>query len=255
MKKNCAICGKEIGVMSRKKVLDGFVCMDCAGKATYTVNQLTNLKDGTVEAVKAGIARKAKNAELLASFTPTKKIEKYIYLDEPKRQWIVPQGMFKKTDKSYVHSYDDILEFELLENGGTTVSSGGLGRAVVGGVLFGAAGAVVGGVTGKKTGNTTVTSMQIKITTKDISDPVIYISLINGGSYKTNSFVYKSASKSAQAVLSTLAIIAKHITTEAPSSNNTKDDTVSKLREYKDLLDDGIITKSEFEKKKRELLG
>ena len=45
--------------------------------------------------------------------------------------------------------------------------------------------------------------------------------------------------------------INKTATAETSSQNN---DNIAKLREYKQLLDDGIITPEEFETKKKELL-
>lgn len=53
----------------------------------------------------------------------------------------------KKNPKIY--KYSDIVDYELLEDG-ESITKGGLGRAVVGGALFGGVGAVVGGVTGHK---------------------------------------------------------------------------------------------------------
>ncbi|EPZ54444.1 hypothetical protein H477_3583 [[Clostridium] sordellii ATCC 9714] len=46
-----------------------------------------------------------------------------------------------------MYNYKDIIEFELLEDG-ESITKGGLGRAVAGGVLLGGVGAIVGGVTG-----------------------------------------------------------------------------------------------------------
>ncbi len=48
-----------------------------------------------------------------------------------------------------IFEFSNLLNFELLEDG-ETITKGGLGRAVAGGLLFGGVGAIVGGVTGGK---------------------------------------------------------------------------------------------------------
>lgn len=70
------------------------------------------------------------------------------------------------------------MKFELLENG-ETVTKGGIGRALAGGILFGEAGAIVGGITGKKTTRKVVDTFKIKITINNIDNPIEYIELIN----------------------------------------------------------------------------
>lgn len=254
MKKNCGICKAEVNLFTRTKVADGYICNNCLQKTGYGVSDLKSIGSGSIKAAERRIQRKTLNESRLANFNVTKKIGKFLFIDEEKKQWLVPTGILGvKTNKSWVYSFSDIREFELLENG-NSISSGGLGRALAGGILFGGVGAVVGGVTGKKKSTSTVTSMQIKITTADMDAPSVYINFITGGtSYKTNSFVYRDFAKSAQEVLSTLSVIvngedgSKHVV-----SGN---DDISELREYKKLLDEGIITKSEFDKKKQTILG
>lgn len=254
MKKNCGICKADINLFTRTKVADGYICNNCLQKTGYGTNDFKSIGSGSIEAAERRIQRKTLNDSRLASFNATKKVGKFLFIDEEKKQWLVPTGILGgKTNKSWVYSFSDIREFELLENG-NSVSSGGLGRAVAGGILFGGVGAVVGGVTGKKKNVSTVTSMQIKITTADMDTPAVYINFITGGtSYKTNSFVYRDFAKSAQEILSTLSVIvnSKDGSKQAASGAGN----ISELREYKKLLDEGIITKAEFDKKKQSILG
>lgn len=253
MKNNCGICNRDIGILTRHKVADGFICNNCLIDAKYATSDLGKLKTKTIKDVVRDIARKNANLALLDSFDPTKKIGRFIYFDEPKKQWILPKGMFGSIKNSWVYSFSDIREYELLENGGS-VSSGGLGRALVGGVLFGGIGAVVGGVTGKKRGVSTVTSMQVKITTNDMNNPAVYIDFIKGGaSFKTNSMTYRAFFKNAQDVMSTLSVIANG--EKQLDIIDASGSPIAQLREYKQLLDDSIITQAEFDKKKQELLA
>ncbi len=99
-------------------------------------------------------------------FKPTKKVEKYFYVDDKNKQWCVPCSKESKA----VYNYSDLLDFELIEDGGT-VTSGSLGRAIAGGLAFGGLGAVVGGMTGKQ--KQTCSKLQIKITVKDIKHPAL----------------------------------------------------------------------------------
>lgn len=255
MKKNCGICNADINLFTRTKLADGhYICGSCLQKAIYSINDMNSLTSGDLDTVRHQIKRKEINESRLANFNATKKIGKYLFIDREKEQCLIPTGILgAKINKSWVYSFSDIQEFELLENG-NSVSSGGVGRALAGGILFGGVGAVVGGVTGKKKSISTVTSMQIKITTSNIDNPVEYINFITGGaSYKTNSLVYRGFAKSAQEILSTLSIIVNGKNENKQPSSNI--DSISELREYKKLLDEGIITQEEFNKKKQAILG
>lgn len=138
-----------------------------------------------------------------ANFNPTKTIGRYIQFDEINRLFLISDGIFKK--KNSIYSFDDIVEYELLVDG-ATVTKGGLGRAVVGGALFGGVGAIVGGVTGGKKATAMTNKMQIKITVNNFQQPSVYITLIFAPT-KTDSYVYKNAYKTAQEILSTFSLI------------------------------------------------
>lgn len=49
-----------------------------------------------------------------------------------------------------------------------------------------------------------------------------------------------------------MPLVNKNLDTQAPTMPDKSN--IEKIREYKQLLDDGIITQEEFEEKKRELL-
>ena len=150
------------------------------------------------------INREIANFEKL-DFNITKKISNLLLLDEERRKICIPKKFSKnKIDASDILNYDDIQSYELLEDG-NSVSKGGVGRAIVGGLAFGGVGAIVGGVTGHKN-KATCSRLQIKITTKDINNPVKYIDCIHGEVLK-DSIVYKASYETAQIILSTLDII------------------------------------------------
>lgn len=164
-----------------------------------------------------------------------------------------PKGAFhSKIDDSFVFKYEEILDFEVIEDG-NTVTKGGLGKALVGGAIFGVAGAIVGG-TSKKT-NQICTQLQIKVKTKDSEHPVIYLNLINS-STKKDSWIYKQKSKQAQDIISKFKIIADKLSegTETPSEKKSFS-IADEIKKFKELLDSGAIPQEEFDKKKKELLS
>lgn len=76
--------------------------------------------------------------------------------------------------------YEKIISFEVLQNS-HQVASGGLGRAVVGGLLFGGAGAVVGAVTGKSTSVEERQSIKVNITLDNPASPLVTVTMFKKG--------------------------------------------------------------------------
>lgn len=108
-------------------------------------------------------------------------IQKYLRIDEQNQVWCIPDGRNGYLIKPRIHSYSDIISFELVtKEEQITKSKKGIGRAVVGGALFGPVGAVVGSTTGKKkaTTHTTRLVLGIRITVNDMSQPTEYINLL-----------------------------------------------------------------------------
>lgn len=193
---------------------------------------------------------KEKYIKEVIKFVPTKKIGDYFYIDEVNKKWTIPQGILKKEiDVSKIHSYNEIISYELLENG-EVVSSGGIGRAIVGGVLLGPVGAILGGITGHKTKSKCL-SLQIKITLDNINNPTEYIDLVYI-TVKKNEPAYKEAIMYAQEIMSILQIIcdARNV-----RDNNKEINNMEEMKKYKQLLDLEVITQEEFNQKKKELLN
>lgn len=152
--------------------------------------------------------------------------------------------------------YEDLVDFELCEDN-VTVAKGGVGRALIGGALFGSAGAVVGAVT-RSTANVT-RSMYIRITAKEVG--MLKIILISS-EVSRDSFVYNVAKDCAEKIISQLEIIASGEKEAGNSGNqqNTKasNDNFSvadELLKFKQLLDMGVLTEEEFKQQKEKLLN
>ena len=114
-------------------------------------------------------------------FNFTSGVQKYLLIDEQNQVWCVPDGRNGQLINPRIHLYKDIISFELVtKEEQITKSKKGIGRAVVGNVLFGPVGAIVGSNTGKtkSTTHTAKSSLGIRITVNDMSHPTEYINLL-----------------------------------------------------------------------------
>lgn len=155
-----------------------------------------------------------------------------------------------------IFSFDEINDYDLMEND-IAVASGGLGRAVAGGVLLGGVGAVVGGVTGKKKTKKSVENLALQITTNDFYFPSIIITYIDK-EVKTKSSKYLDAMSTAKQTMACLDIIFQQIENmpkEEPIINESTSNPYDEIKKAKELLDMGIISQEEFDEKKKQLLG
>ena len=80
-KKYCDICGEKIGLLGNRKLENGNLCKDVAGKLSPFFSDRRN---ATVEEIKAQLAYREKNREMLAGFSP------YITFDGSKKVYIDP---------------------------------------------------------------------------------------------------------------------------------------------------------------------
>lgn len=199
--KICPICNKKLTFL-KATLKDGVkVC----SKHVVTEAGLflrEEISQSTVEDIKEKARlRKEMNEETLkkvSDFQTTKKIGSIQFNDIDKKILIQDNSQICFID------YGDVISFEMIEDD-ETITSGGLGRAAVGGVLFGGAGAVVGAVTGKKSKGI-CNSMKIKLTVDNIDQPAVYVSFIDKKT-KTDSTAYDVASYEAQECLSVLQLI------------------------------------------------
>lgn len=182
-------------------------------------------------------------------------IGSYFVLDKNARLWAIGKSMFPSCKNAFSYSYDDIVDFVLLEDGNSIIK-GGIGSANVGVALFGGVGAVVGSATGKKKVKQTCTNLMVKGPVNNMESPVEYIKLISSTTSKS-SMIYCGAYQDAQKIISLLQLICNQRnamnTTSMESIHQTS--AGDEIRKYKALMDEGIITEEEFQAKKKQLLG
>lgn len=104
------------------------------------------------------------------------------------------------------YPFSSLVSYDLLEDD-SLVTSGGVGQALIGGAVFGGAGAIAGAITGKRTQKKKIESLYIKVTLNDFNTPCILIPLITK-SIKTSSKEYQIAFEEAHKILSVLDVIA-----------------------------------------------
>lgn len=136
-----------------------------------------------------------------AKFKATKNYEGYIIIDANNRLWKAPKCKRGGT----VYKFEDLLNFGLVEDG-NTITKGGKGAALAGGIVFGAVGAIVGGVTANRKSSATCSKMQIVLNVNNLKNPTLYIDLIDE-EVKKDSKDYQKAYKKAQTILGALEII------------------------------------------------
>lgn len=192
-KQNCDICGNTIG-FGKVKCLDGVICGDCQFKQ-HKISKCLLTNNLTLKEVKEYI-----------DFNPTKNIDKYLLINESRKKWIAPLGISNGKKNPTIYNFSDISSYELIEDDEVILKSGGLGRALVGGALFGGAGAIVGGVTAKRKSKKQINKLYIKITLNDFTNPVIMIKIIDK---PTSYLLYKTAFNMAQEMLSVIEIMFK----------------------------------------------
>lgn len=117
--------------------------------------------------------------------------------------------------QQFLIKFEDILNCEIIENGSTSMSTvsqkhASVGKAIVGGALFGPAGAIIGGTSGKTNSRTSVNDvcneLMIKITINDLNNPCVFLNLLTVPIHKASK-QYRHLSNEAQKLLSLFQII------------------------------------------------
>ena len=175
--KPCSVCNEN---KSNIKLKDGYICEKCIENC-YPFLKMRVWKSITSENAKRAIEASEENKKLQAIYKSTKIVAECAGFDEKNKLW-------KVRDCDVVFTYDEIIGYELLQDG-QTVTKGGLGRAVVGGALFGSTGAIVGGVTGTRVTTAQIHEFRLKIVTRKEMYPQVYINFLQYGPVEAGSFL------------------------------------------------------------------
>ncbi len=222
-KEICSICNR---VESKVKLSNGCACQYCMNMSAAFL-PAKKYKDVSVEEVRKALFDRQENCERLQQFTVTQKVSPYIEFDDNHRWWLLPDGLMGKKKNPKVFQYSDIISYELLEDGAPVIANV----------------------------RQEVKSLQIKITVNNINCPMVYMPLICTHT-KKNSMQYKFAMGIAQEILAILSVVSVDRSNGAENIRNTSNiSNADEIVRFKELLDAGIITREEFEAKKKQLLG
>lgn len=213
---------------------------------------------------------------LVKDFTVSQKFQSYnlestILLDEERKKVCF---IFSNNNSTEIYDYNDILESEIIEDGKTITStsrSSQLGGAIIGGVLAGGAGAVIGGLSGKKTSEQEFNRIDLKVIVNNTKDPVKLFNFllsdevdINGKliPIKKDSIKYKNAIDSISHWHSLLSILIKQSDLndskkieEKMANNNINISIADEIKKLAELRNSGILTEEEFQQQKIKILN
>ena len=105
-KKNCAICGKELGVFGKTKISEGYLCKDCAGKLSPYFHGYSS---ATVEDIRAQLSYREANKADVSAFRVTRTLgnNTKVYLDEDQSKVIITNAQ----PSGWAQRNPDVLDF------------------------------------------------------------------------------------------------------------------------------------------------
>lgn len=106
-KKECSICGGEIGLLGNRKLEDGNLCKVCAGKLSPWFD---DRRHSTVEQIRQQLAYREENRRNLDNFRPTKSYGEDCELKVEYQNGVPARFVVAKTD-NYLQENADIIEF------------------------------------------------------------------------------------------------------------------------------------------------
>lgn len=149
-KEKCAICGEKLSKLTAIHLKDGSICPMC--------NRLTTESPlASVQEVKAAWDENHRRfQEFKETMVASDFGSGFIFLDMDHQYFYLSNSKKPKSEPA-VFKFSEIDEYTIQKVGQKTItkSKGGIGRAVVGGAVFGLAGAVVGAATAKTETKTT----------------------------------------------------------------------------------------------------
>lgn len=177
-----------------------------------------------------------------------------LLIDNQNKKFVYQKG---KT-YSKVYNFKDIISYEVYENGKIQVQ-GRAGAALVGGAFFGLGG-LIAGSSMKRNVNEVCNQLKLIIRLNDFDCTQIVIEY-NAGCDK-NSLDYEKMRSNLQSVCSMIEyMINEKNLDQSTDTIKNKEETSNmasskvQLQELKEMLDSGLITQEDYEKKKKQILG
>jgi len=114
-KKNCDVCGEEIGLLGNRKVEDGNMCKNCANKLSPWFD---DRKTSTIDQIKLQLEYREINADGLRFFNPTRVIGDYykMFIEEKDGvpfRFVVNMGNDYKEDNADIIKFKDVSNIDV----------------------------------------------------------------------------------------------------------------------------------------------
>ena len=107
-KKECSICGGEIGLLGNRKLEDGNMCKNCAAKLSPW---FSDRRESTVAQIEAQLQYREQNRQALNGFQVTQQFGEYYHMFIEEKQQ-VPTRFVVSRDSDYRDANADIVSFK-----------------------------------------------------------------------------------------------------------------------------------------------
>ena len=209
---------------------------------------------------------------------PVLKSDKVITLNrKPKNVFYMNENgnfqLYLLNKYSKVYKIEELLDFEIKVDTQTVLvgqsvtkgkTTGGLGSSLLGGAVLGAPGLIAGAVVGKRQ-TKTVTNQKLIEQKNSTYSLLLRINDLNNPSIIIKIETFEIAEQITAILLIMLEKKNKNILEEKMKVDeslnedveevDSKNDKFLEIRRFKELMDEGIITEQDFEKKKKEILA
>lgn len=159
-----------------------------------------------------------------------------------------------------LYSYDDLLGVELSENGESltkTLRGSQVAGAAIGGLLLGGAGAIIGGLSGKKETIKLINNIELKITLNDTQNPIFDFVFFRRHTKEENPSSHMNKARKWNSLLHAI-ILQKDKNSNVNENIETQHKILSvadEILKLKVLKDKEIISEDEFNIQKNKLLA
>ena len=194
------------------------------------------------------------NRDFTSMKTLAMRADKEVHLDTNSKKIAIIDKNNSDISVDYI-PFSSVVECEILESN-ISIAKGSISRAVIGGAIAGGVGAVVGSVSAKSSNYSE--SLAVRIVTNNLNSPLFVINYFSS-KQKKDSSLYKNAFSDAQNLYATLTSIIKSneslLSTSLNQQNAEQNSLSEQISALSKLHDEGILTDSEFESKKNQILS
>lgn len=205
----------------------------------------------------------------ISGFEPTKKVmgadgEAGLAIDEKRKKVCLIKQNYDAKISLYVISYRDILASEIYEGGQTvtkTSRASQLGGTLIGGLALGGVGAIIGGLSGKKTSSDKIERIDLRLTVNRTNAPIHEVNFIANES-KKGGFLYNTAIEQARHWHGLMEVLIKRADEEDKREEKKKEvkkienkSVADELMKLVQLKEQGILSEKEFLEQKAKLLS